>query len=382
MKLIAFCLALLLPVLVLAQPKTIKGRIVDAASQEGIAYASIGIEGTHYGTASDDDGFFDLKIPDGFLEGKLFVSAIGYHQLTLTISELLGTEFARVPLQEQTYRIEGIDVHAQSRVLFRIVRTAARQIPQNYLPGPLGIAFYYQEDTRSADSSLFNREAIVELFDKSGYSNPSITDAYQNRNYRFTQVRKDFESRSFLTGQTGFDELLEMDPVRLSNTIMNEELLNDYDLSLEASSVFEGDSVWIISYRTTEPGLAYSGDYYATQMEGRIYILMKNYAVIRNECQLEASKNNSQNRSLFTGTNEQQQVNYHYTSIYKEANGKYALSYLDCDKSWFNPEGKKITLSRRASVLDLQLNPVEIKGRDYFENTPYVESFWNSFTRP
>ena len=71
-----------------AQTKTIKGRIVDDASQAGIAYTNIGIEGTFYGTASDADGYFELKVPDEFQGQTLFVSAVGYENQNLPVAEL------------------------------------------------------------------------------------------------------------------------------------------------------------------------------------------------------------------------------------------------------------------------------------------------------
>jgi len=382
MKLLVFFLFLMLPGFIIAQPKTIKGRIVDSADQKGIGYTNIGVEGTFYGTASDADGFFELKVPEEFFGGKLFVSAVGYRNLKLVLNDLFDQEFVRIPLEEQTYRIEGVDVAAQSRVLFRIIRTAAQKIPQNYQDGPLGMKFYYTESELVNDSNRLNREAIVELYDKTGYSAPSVTDAFQNRHYRFTQVKKDFESKTFSAGKTGFDELLEMDLARLSNTILNEELLNDYDLNLEGVSSYEGDSVWIVSYQASKPGLAHSGDYYATQLDGKIYILKNNYVVIRNECMIRASKNSSQNRSLFTEDKEQQQVSYHFTSAYRDQDGKYAVNYLDCDKTYMNPRGEKVTIVSKASALGLEREPTEISGRDYFENTPYVENFWDSFKRP
>ncbi len=103
-----------------AQTKLIKGRIVDSQTQEGIAYTNIGIEGTYYGTASDADGFFELKIPDEFAGKMLFVSAVGYTNKSISVPELLQKDFARIAINEQTYNIEGIDVAAQSRVLYRI----------------------------------------------------------------------------------------------------------------------------------------------------------------------------------------------------------------------------------------------------------------------
>ncbi len=365
-----------------ARTQTIKGRIVDADKQNGIAYTNLGIEGTYFGTASDADGFFELKIPNEYADGKLLVSAVGYRNVILSIKEISGKDFVRIPLSEETYTIGGIDVAAQSRVLFRIIRTAGQKVPENYLAGPLGMKLYYHEQNKVNDSIREDREAVVDLYDETGYSAPSEENAYSSRNYRFIQAKRNFDPVSFPGGQTGFDELLNMDLARLSNTLFNEELLNDYDLHLEGSTVYDGDSVWVISYKISKPDLAHSGDYYATKMNGKMYVLKKNYALIRNECVIEAGRNCSQDRSLYTKSSDEENVRYHFVCLYKNWDGRYGPGYIACDKTYTDPRGQQVSYSRKASVLDLQKSPAKITGRDYFEDTPYAESFWASFKRP
>lgn len=382
MKQTGILLLLLVSFFVSAQAKLLKGRIIDAVTNEGIAYTNIGIEGTYYGCASDADGFFELNVPDGLSGGKLFVSAVGYQHVTLSLRDLLEKELVNIPMSEQTYQIKGVDVEAASRVPFRILRTASLRVPENYYAGPFGQRFYYREERMVNDSNMQQREGIVDLYDQNGYSSPSVTDAYESRRFRFLQVNKNFEPGSFSSAHTGFEELIEMDVVRMTNTILNEDLLEDYELKLDKTNDYEGDSVWIISYRINKPDLVHCGDYYATRMDGKIYILMTNYAVIRNECVISSERNNSQNRSLFSDDPEQQQVRYHFTSTYLSHKGRYLVNQIDCDKSYTNRQGEQVSYNRRANALQVQWEPEELQGRDYFENTPYRESFWQNFKRP
>lgn len=383
MKNLILSLLLFINLPVLAQQQIVKGRVVDAHTQDGIAYTNIGVEGTLYGTASDAQGFFELKIPDNFKDKKLLFSAVGYQNQTLKVEQLLQHEFLRIQLAEQTYSINHIDIEAQSRVMFRVVKTAAANISKNYVAGPLGMKFYYEEVLKNGSSPEQKREAVVNFYDESGYASPSIDNAFKSRNYEFAQVKKNFDTYSFPSGETGFDELLNMDIVRCSSTLLDEKLLNDFDLQLEGVSKYQGDSVWIISYKTAKPDIAHSGDFYATKMEGKIYISKNNYEILRNECVIESAKNNPEDRSLATKSNAQTKVSYHLTTIYKPQNGKYALSYVDCDKTFVNADGQSSTFSRKASVLGLNANsPKKIEGKNYFENTAYVESFWNGFKRP
>ena len=381
--LISFFLLINLTVFAQSETQTIKGRVIDSKTQAGIAYTNIGVEGTFFGTASNADGFFELKIPDEYKNAKLFFSAVGYKNITLRIPELLLQEFSRIALVEQSYSINDVDVEAQSRVLFKVLKSAAQRIPENYQKGPLGMKFYYTETMKNGNSPEQIREAVVNLYDETGYSSPSVVDAYKSRNYEFAQVKKNFDTYSFSSGQTGFEELLEMDVVRMGNSILNEKLLNDFDLELENTDQYEGSPVWIISYKTQKPDVAHSGDFYATSLNGKIYVSKTNYQVLRNECVIESTKNNPQNRSLVIKDNDQSKVNYHFTAIYKPQDGGYALSYLDCDKTFTNANGQLSTYSRKANVLELNTtSPTKINGKNYFENTAYVESFWNSFERP
>jgi hypothetical protein len=366
-----------------AQVQALKGRVVDSATQAGVAYTNIGVEGTYYGTASDGQGFFELKIPDEYKNNKLFFSAVGYQTQMLYIPDLLKKDFLKIALAEQTYSIEDVDIAAHSRVLFRVIKTASQNVPDNFHQGPLGVKFYYEEVMQAEnDTTEQKREAVVELYDESGYQSPSITDAFNKRHYQFSEVQKNFDSYSIPTGKTGFDELIEMDIARLSNGIFDEKLLNNFDLKLENISQFNGDSVWIISYKTSKTDLAHTGDYYATKYDGQIYISQNNYEILRNECVVEAIRNNPHNRSLATKSQDQSQVSYHFTAVYQPQNGKYFLSYLDCDKTYVDTNNQQTTYSRKASALGITTSPVKISGKDYFEDAAFVESFWSSFQRP
>ncbi len=382
MRILFLSLFLFLSSVTWAQVQSVKGRVVDASTQDGIAYTNIGVEGTFYGTASDAEGFFELKVPDEFKKEQLFFSAVGYENLVLSIPELLKKSFSSIQLKEQTYSIDDVNVAAQSRVLFRVIKSASNKISENFQKGPIGYQVYYSESKQIGNDPVQKREAIVEMTDETGYSSPSITDGFKNRNFQVTEVKRNFESYSIPSGKTGFEELSEMDLVRLANGILDDDLLNDYDLQLENVSQFNGDSVWIISYKTHKADLAHTGDYYATQLDGKLYISQNNYEILRNECVIKSSKNNPHNRSLASNRNEQTQVNYHLTATFKPFEGKYALSYLDCDKTYLDAQNRTVSYSRKASVLSLTKNPKRLAGKDYFENAEYVADFWNSFKRP
>ena len=374
-------LFLIAAISVSAQTQVLKGRIVDSKTQEGLTYTNIGVEGTFYGTASDAEGFFELNIPDQFKAEKLYISAVGYKNKSIDLNGLLSKDFNLIKLDAQTYGIADVDVAAQSRVLFRIIKSASQNISKNFTSNPVGYKVFYSERITTGFKTQV-REAVAKLYDENGYKNCSVKDAFDSRNFQFVQSKKSFDTYSFPEGSNGFEELLEMDIVRSASTILNEKLLNDFDLQLVGQSVFEGDSVWIIAYKTAETDLAHTGDFYAEKMNGKIYVSKSDYGIIRNECAIEASKNNRQNRSLATKANSQQKVKYNFTSTYKKENGKYHLAFLSSQKSFVNGENIGVKSIRNASVLEVDNSPSKIIGKDYFEDVVYEESFWQSFKKP
>ena len=365
-------------IIILAQEKTIKGKITDKESGEEIAYTNIGIEGTMYGTASDTDGLFELKIPDGYENATIYFSAVGYTNRIIVATEITGQEFVTISLEEQTYGIEGIDVAAQSKVLFRIIRTASEKIKDNYMAGPIGLKMYFAEKQNGK-----NREAVITLSDLDGYRNPTVLNAFKSRNYKFMEAKRDFEVYSFTQGTTGFDELLEADIARMGNTILNKNLISDYNLQLEKSTVFNGDSVWVIDYKTSKTDLAHTGSYGAVKFSGKIFISKTDYGIVRNELEIESGKQNQQGRSLATGEKGNTNVTDNITVGYKKIKDKYVLSFIDSKKQFINADRQQLSVNQTTTVMDVQTrNFPMIDSRNYFENVEFNSTFWVNFIRP
>jgi hypothetical protein len=58
--------------------RSLTGKIRDARTGGGIAYAAVGIPGTPVGTVSDTAGHFSLRVPVQYSGDTLLVSLLGY----------------------------------------------------------------------------------------------------------------------------------------------------------------------------------------------------------------------------------------------------------------------------------------------------------------
>jgi len=297
---------------------TIKGKVVDTSDNEPISYTNIGLEGTLFGTASDADGNFELKIPEDYVTKNIYFSAVGYQNRQFPVKDLFDKEFNVIKLVPQSYDVGNVDVEAQNMVLIRILRMASEDIRYNYGDGPFNLHFAYTKETTVNDTTSFTTSADVVLYDKTGYSQPTPVNAFQARNYKVA-VKED--SYSFSSNPLKLDELLALDWVRSATCVLTPALLSDFRLALVNQPTIDGKEYWVISFKQVLPTPEGSGDYYASAFEGSITIRKDDYMVRNITGKIKSPKNNRQDRSLAisaSNTDYLQNVNYDFSVDYSD----------------------------------------------------------------
>ena len=72
-----------------ASPVVVRGMLIDVEDKQPVIGASVFIEGTSKGDATNIDGLFALKLPP---DTSLVISFIGYKQKTVSVSSLLRSD--------------------------------------------------------------------------------------------------------------------------------------------------------------------------------------------------------------------------------------------------------------------------------------------------
>lgn len=276
--------------------RIIRGKVVDLERNQPVSYTNIGIEGTFYGTASDAEGNFELKVPESLLGKDIFFSAVGYQKRQFPVADLLERPFNMVKLRPETYGVEEVDVAGQNRVMMRILRMASENIKYNFGAGPFNLHCNYTLTATVGDSSG-TLKATVLVYDETGYAQPSKIDAFRSRRYAVTKQAGQEDYR-FATNPVNVDELLQLDWVRSSASVLNPGLLADFSLSLKAQPVIDGKECWVIAFSQKNPTLEGSGDFYADRLDGEITIDKKDYSVLEISGKVHAPKNSRMGRSL------------------------------------------------------------------------------------
>lgn len=343
----------------------ISGKIIDQVTNEPISYTNIGLENTLIGTASNAEGYFQLRIPKDMVDRNIYFSALGFKNDTFPVSQLFGREFSIVKLEPRSYDIENVDIAEKSKVFIRILRMASENIPYNFIGGPLNFEGTYTNQKTVDDTLNFNQKIDVLIFDKTGYSNPSKLNAYQFRNYSVNKENQTPDDFTFETGTTNLDELLELDLVRTASSVLDPEILERFTFTLKDEPVIDGNPAWVIAFSEPNPSLPGSGDYYATAYSGEITINKEDYAVRNITGIVRSLKNNRQGKSLAIGqSNSSYLKNVSYEFIIEYSNLKPDRILLNRS---FTLDNKSISEQSELKIEKVQTtNLTELERREYF----------------
>ena len=70
----------------------LKGKVIDSETKELLPFASIGVEGTSVGTASNSFGYFEFRLNSDWLDDKknkfIICSFVGYQPFKIKVSEV------------------------------------------------------------------------------------------------------------------------------------------------------------------------------------------------------------------------------------------------------------------------------------------------------
>ncbi len=341
---------------------SIKGRVLDQVTNEPVAFTNISISDTFFGTASDESGDFELKIPGEMVSSEVHFSAVGYKKGIFEAVKLVERDYTIIKLVPQSYEIDNIDVEARSKVLMTILRMASENTPYNFIGGPFNLIAEYTNKKTIDDTISISRSADIVIFDKTGYKQPSVLNEFTMRKY---EIKKDEPDYSFSSGITNFDEILRLDWVRSSSSVLNPALGSSFDLVLEDEPVLNGKPAWIISFSQVKPTLAGTGDFHATSFNGRITILKEDYSVTKIEGSAESVKHNRQGKFLAVGvTNDNYYSDVTYNFMVTYAN--LIPDELVINKK-YNYQGRKIEENASLKIKQAQLTEIdEVTERDYF----------------
>jgi hypothetical protein len=366
-------LVLLLSVGVAAGQKvTVSGKVIDKASRDPLAFASVYIKGKPIGTITNFQGEFDFHVPAEYKNELMVISMLGYQSFESPVWTMLDQSMV-IELEETPQLLNEVVV-SDSLESGDILRIALSRVDQNFPTEPYLMDGFYRDTKKLGGTYISLLEAAIKIYDED-YVEPRNKFKLRER-VALLEVRRSLGYSSRFT--TYFDEDNLLEDLLLNNNVryrqFPEEDIFFTSLKREKNTTHDDRPVYVI-----------------TQNNGyrlKIFVDIDSYAITHLEYDRVESDKWGKRRGL-TG----KFVHLKKTIDFKNYEGKMFLNYMIMDSqiNWYDSQTDELRFetSLHQQLLVNQVYPrtsekigTTQKMRNYglqYQDLPYNKSFWENY---
>lgn len=302
-----------------AKPKiiTFRGKVIDRDEKDALPYSSIFVLKKNIGTVSNNDGEFELKIPDSMSQDTIIVSCMGYRQYLQPIAEIADKNYT-VSLDQTSVLLKEIKVTVINPQ--DIVSKILAKIPLNYSRDVEIMTSFYREVLKQDRQYIDVAEALIEIR-KASYDN-----SYAQDKTRVIKGRKGLNVEPFqivdFKIQGGPYYITKLDVVKTIDSFLDPEYRDYYKFSLKEIIEVDNRDTYVIQFKPKE-----KVDYPCYQ--GKLYVDMSSFALVQAEFSLSRSGLKFAKESLIRKKPKfyyVRPVSVNYGVSYRRANNKWHLS--------------------------------------------------------
>lgn len=151
---------------------TIKGALYDRQTGEAIMFASVHILNASTGTVTNQDGVFQLYIPDSLLQSNVRFSHIGYESQEIALP-LLKDRYVGLGMNPQAIALQEVVVTAANPE--QLLKDMLDNRTLNYASEPASMTLFYREGIDHDDRNIDLTESVLQLY-KTGFQKKTDFD--------------------------------------------------------------------------------------------------------------------------------------------------------------------------------------------------------------
>lgn len=365
--------------------RSFKGKIIDAQTKKPLVFASVTVEDENTATITNLDGDFLIKISKDSKSQNLFISFLGYYNLSYPLFKLKA-EGNVLELQPAIITLNEVQVFPDDPS--SIVRAMLRRVGDNYAKEANSMKGFYRESIKKRNTYVGLSEAVVDIY-KAPYTN-NVDDRI-----RIFRGRKGMDERKMDTLlfklQGGPVTTLLLDAMKNPHILIDEDMLEDYEFSIENMVKIDKKLNYVISFierRKIDDFPLY---------EGKFYVDMETLALTAADFSLNMDRPDEAGRLFIRkkpfGADIEPTI-AKYSVKYREQNGKWYFNYAIGEVQFKVKWKKKLfsttyTLKSEIAITDRDEQNVDmISNRERFKRNQVLndkvgvfadENFWGKY---
>lgn len=366
------------------EPMRILGTLLDAETGQPISSGTVYVQGSSWGTVSNQEGKFLIHIPDSMKASRLVFSHVGYRKQEIAISSFTE-ENPVISLEPNLVSLHEVVIRMRDPVV--LIKRMLDSREKNYSDAPSLLATFYREGTHYRMKLLDLTEGFFEIY-KPGVQYPNFKEQVrQLKNNRITFRSEEDSLIAKIRG--GIGSCLALDVMQHLPPFLQ------LDGPIKECEYFYSNITWIEDRSTHviyfQPAKGAQENY----CEGEIYLDAETLALVQVSFRIHP-------RYLKKMALVQKQGKYikitpqsaEYTLSYRQWGKHYYISHVRGDlifktkkKSWFSRSPLLHTWLEMATchIDTTQVEPFPKKERmrteSIFMDTPqdYDPVFWRNF---
>ena len=301
------------------KPKIIvfRGKVIDKEEKDALPYSSIYIFRENIGTVSNNDGEFELKIPESMRQDTIIISCLGYRQRIQPIGQITDKNY-QIFLDPSSVQLKEIKVTAINSD--DIISKILSKIPLNYSRDVEIMTSFYREVLKQDNTYIDVAEALMEIR-KTSYDNSFVQDKVKVIKGRKSLNVMPFKFVDFKI-QGGPYYITKLDVVKTLDSFLDPEFRDFYKFSTEGIIEVDDRNTYVIYFKPKE-----KVDYPCYQ--GKLYVDMSSFALVQAEFSLSRTGLKFAHESLIKKKPKDFYVRptrVDYKVSYRKANNKWHLS--------------------------------------------------------
>lgn len=304
---------------------TINGTVVDAKTGFPLPYASISLNNSSFTNVANSEGEFSLKFPSGSKNDSIIISYLGYRNLLVPISELMGKRSSKILLHPTTIDIRSITVRPNDALAIFNSAFSPKSIRRNYSCEPVGMSGFYRETIKKGNKYLSFNEAVVDILKQSyiGYATDNIS-IYKGRG----NTNRTVSDTLFLQLQGGPISTLQLDIVK--DPFIAVDLFSApqfYDFKMGPMFFMDNLNIYTIDFDQV-------ADMSDILFRGRIYIESQTLAIMRIEFEMNVQGRKDAWRIFVRKKHDDVQIGVDWAKYqinYKQHGDKWHADYARID---------------------------------------------------
>lgn len=362
----------------------INGSISDARNKKPLPYATIGILNSNFGTISNLNGNFVLRLPDSLNNPILVISFIGYRNHYQPIS-INSKEPVHVKMTKTMISLQEVIIRYQDPVA--LLKESIDRIGDNYMDQKAGVIGYYREKVQKDEKCMLFSEAVVEI-EKASYTSFDV-----NERTRILKGRKitsiDQNDTLLLKIRSGISTMLELDIVHNQPDFLKEDFPFRYNFSFADVVYYEDKLVYVIRF-VPKPEID------ETLFRGKLYLDRETLAIVAADFEYDPLKIGREQDMFVSRKDRGVRVkplgaNYHVE--YKHSSDGYHLNQVQGEVSFKLRKKRQWIASKYTIRLEMAVthidpgNPPKIKLNEKLKPNvvlsdqvfSYDKEFWGDF---